>query len=109
MMRVTALAEAGLYVSDYPGGEDYELWLRLGRRYRLANLDRVLVRKEETRSSITSRRFRLGISRLRIQFDHFDPYSIHAYFGVARSLALLLISRGMLLRLMSLRALSRPT
>jgi glycosyltransferase involved in cell wall biosynthesis len=109
MMRIAALRTAGFYVSNYPGGEDYELWLRLGRRYHLANLDRILVRKEETTSSITARRFRLGVSRLRIQFDHFDPRSIHAYLGIARSLALLLVSRGMLLRLMRLRAPSRPT
>jgi glycosyltransferase involved in cell wall biosynthesis len=109
MMRSAVLTTAGFYVSHYPGGEDYELWLRLARRYRLANLDRILVRKEETTSSITARRLRLGISRLRLQFAHFDPRSIHAYLGIARSLAVLCTSRGMLLRLMRLQAPSRPT
>jgi len=109
MMRTAALRAVGLYADDYPGSEDYEMWLRLSRTWKLANLDQVSVRKEETRSSITARRLRLGISRLRLQFAHFDPRSIHAYLGIARSLALLLISRGMLLRLMRLQPSSRPS
>lgn len=104
MMRMSAIAAAGLYREDYPGGEDYELWLRLGRGHRLANLDRILVRKEETRSSISARRSRLAVSRLRIQLDHLDPLSIHAYLGIARSFVLLCVSRAALMRLLRFRA-----
>lgn len=99
MLRVAALREAGFYVDDYPGGEDYELWLRLARAWKLANLEQVYVRKELTPTSITGRRFKLALCRLRIQLDHFAPGSIHAYLGVARSLAALLLGRGIVIRL----------
>jgi glycosyltransferase involved in cell wall biosynthesis len=93
MMRVAALRAAGFYVDDYPAGEDYELWLRLARRYKLANLDRVLLRKEKAPGSITGRRLRPALSRLRIQMDHFAPSSVHAYLGVLRSLIALCLSQ----------------
>jgi glycosyltransferase involved in cell wall biosynthesis len=93
MMRVSALRSCGAYRETYPGGEDYELWLRLARGWRLANLEQVLVRKVETSTSITSRRLRLEICRLRLQIDHFALGSLHAYLGVGRSLLALLLSR----------------
>jgi glycosyltransferase involved in cell wall biosynthesis len=104
MMRTAALCSAGFYVDDYAGGEDYELWLRLARRYKLANLDVVFVRKEQSHSSITARRFRLCLSRLRIQLDHFAPSSIHAYLGILRSLLLLLLSRDAVVSIRRLQA-----
>lgn len=109
MIRSSALRAVGLYTDDYLGGEDYDLWLRLARHYKLANLDQVFLLKEAGSASITSRRFRLGLNRLRLQLDNFNPRSIHAYLGIARSLALLLVSRGMLLRFMRLQTLSRPS
>jgi glycosyltransferase involved in cell wall biosynthesis len=99
MMRASALQDCGLYSDAYPGSEDYELWLRFARSWKVANLDEVFVRKKETRSSITSRRLRLRLSRLRIQIDHFAPFSVHAYLGICRSLASMLLSRQMVFRL----------
>lgn len=104
MMRISALRDVGFYADKYPGGEDYELWLRLARRYQVANIDRVFVVKEESRSSISARRLRLGLSRLRLQSHHLNPLSIHSYLGIARSTVLLCISRDMMLRLLRLRA-----
>ncbi|MCD6072039.1 MAG: hypothetical protein K0S42_2555 [Microvirga sp.] len=92
MMRAEALRAAGFYSEDYPGGEDYELWLRFARNWKLANLGQVFVRKERSRSSITGRRVRVALSRLRIQLDHFTPLSVHAYLGVLRSLFALSLS-----------------
>jgi hypothetical protein len=31
MMRMSALRSCGAYRETYPGGEDYELWLRFAR------------------------------------------------------------------------------
>jgi glycosyltransferase involved in cell wall biosynthesis len=106
MIRTSALRACGPYRELYPGGEDYELWLRLARDWNLANLDQVFVRKQETGSSITSRRLRLGISRLRIQIDHFTPGSIHAYLGIVRSLMSLLVSRASVFRIRRLQTRS---
>jgi glycosyltransferase involved in cell wall biosynthesis len=103
MIRVNALQSCGAYRETYYGGEDYELWLRLGREWKLANLDRVFLRKEESSTSITSRRLRLGLIRLRLQVDHFAPGSIHAYLGIGRSLLLLFVSRNTVFRLQRLR------
>jgi glycosyltransferase involved in cell wall biosynthesis len=103
MIRVEALRAVGFYSEDYPGGEDYELWLRLARSWKLANLDRVFVRKEKARFSITGRRFRPAFTRLRIQLDHFTPWSVHAYLGVLRSLFALLLSHDAVLRIRRLQ------
>jgi len=104
MLRVAALRDAGFYVEHYPGGEDYELWLRLARRWKLANLEQVYVRKELTPTSITGRRFKLALCRVRIQLDHFAPGSIHAYLGIGRSLVALLLGRGIVIRLRRLQS-----
>ena len=103
MIRGEALRAVGFYSEDYPGAEDYELWLRLARNWKLANLDRVFVRKEKVRSSITGRRIRPALTRLRIQLNHFAPWSVHAYLGVMRSLLALLLSYDIVLRIRRLQ------
>ena len=103
MIRVGALQGCGWYRDTYPGGEDYELWLRFASRWKLANLNKVFVRKEESSTSITARRLRLGLIRLRLQVDHFAPRSIHAYLGIMRSLLLLSVSRNAVFWLRRLR------
>jgi glycosyltransferase involved in cell wall biosynthesis len=109
MMRAEALRGVGFYSGDYPGGEDYELWLRLARSWKLANLDQVFVRKEKSHSSITGRRFRPALSRLRIQLAYFTPLSIHAYLGITRSLIALSLSYNAALRLRRLQGRWSPT
>jgi glycosyltransferase involved in cell wall biosynthesis len=104
MMRTAALRATGFYIEDYPGGEDYELWLRLARSYKLANLDSVLLRKEKARASITGRRLRPALSRLQIQLDHFAPLSVHAYLGILRSLVALFLSHDVVVWLRRLQA-----
>jgi glycosyltransferase involved in cell wall biosynthesis len=104
MMRMRALLDAGFYSGKYVGGEDYELWLRLARRYRIANIDCVFVRKEEGQSSISARRLRLGLSRIRLQSHHLSPLSVHSYLGIARSIFMLCLSRNAVLRLLRVRA-----
>lgn len=43
MLRRAAVLEAGGYRAAFPRAEDYDLWLRLSRRWRLENLPNVLV------------------------------------------------------------------
>jgi glycosyltransferase involved in cell wall biosynthesis len=44
ILRKAAVLEAGGYDADFKNAEDYELWLRLSRKFRLANLDIPLLR-----------------------------------------------------------------
>lgn len=97
MLRVAALDECGFYDDRYNGAEDYELFVRLSRRHRIANLPDVYIDYEINPRSLSSRRFRQGIVRLRVQMHWFDPWSVHAYLGVARNVVLLFATRGLIL------------
>lgn len=87
MIRADALKQAGLYREDFPGAEDYELFLRFARRYRLAALPEVLTQMEYslTGLSIAGRR-RQHWQRLRLQLHYFDTASPDSFWGVARTL-----------------------
>jgi glycosyltransferase involved in cell wall biosynthesis len=102
MLRVAALREAGFYGERFAGAEDVELYLRLARRHKLANLARTFVVRETLPTSITSRRQRVLRSRLRALLHHFDGRSIHAYLGIASNLGFLLLPRTGVLRLRQL-------
>lgn len=43
-LRTEAFVSAGGYRRALAGAEDYDLWLRIGERYRLANLEQVVLR-----------------------------------------------------------------
>ena len=98
MIRLEALLACGGYRDKFPGGEDYDLFMRIGKSYALANLSSLLVVKEVTSHSITSRRRRLIMTRVKLLAHHFDPSSPHSYLGIATSLMLLLLPRWIVLR-----------
>lgn len=50
MIRAEVLARCGTFDEALPYGEDWELWLRISRRYRFARLDRPLVLYRQHRS-----------------------------------------------------------
>lgn len=102
VMRSACLEECGLYDERYCGAEDYELWRRLGRRYKLANLPVVFFKVEVHHASITARQFR-SFSRLRAQLHHFEPSSVHAYVGVLRTFIALLTDRRLVLQMKHLK------
>jgi hypothetical protein len=87
MIRASALRETGLYREDVPGAEDYELFLRLSQRYKLAVLPEVLTYMEYAPGglSIAGRR-RQQRERLKLQLRYFDPGSPYSYLGIARTL-----------------------
>lgn len=95
MLRLAALEEVGFYDERFDGAEDYELVLRLARRYKLANLPQVYLDYEINPRALSAHRFRQGIVRLRVQARHFEPRDPHAWIGFARNLLLLLVSRGL--------------
>lgn len=102
VMRTACLVECGGYDERYCGAEDYELWCRLGQRYKLANVPEVLFQVEVHDASITARRFR-SLTRLNAQLRHFDPLSLNAYLGILRSLVALSIDRRIVLRMKQLK------
>ena len=98
MLRVTALGELGFYDERFSGAEEYELFLRLARRYKLANLPEVYVEVELSPWSLSARRFQHGVVRLRVQAHYFEPHSAHAWLGFARSILLLFATRGLVIK-----------
>ena len=97
MLRLAAVEEAGFYDERFTGAEDYDIVLRLARRWKLANLPQVCLDYEINPHALSARRFRQGIVRLRVQAHHFEARDPHAWFGFARNLLLLLVTRGLVL------------
>jgi glycosyltransferase involved in cell wall biosynthesis len=83
MIRVAALLACGFYREKFPGGEDYDLFMRLSRAHKLGNLSPIFVVKEVRPGSITSKRLSIRISRINLLRHYFDPWSIHSYLGIA--------------------------
>ena len=82
MIRVSALLDCGFYRDKFPGGEDYDLWMRLSKTYKLGNLSTRFVEKEVRPGSITSRRLERRVSRIKLLRYHFNPWSIYSYLGI---------------------------
>lgn len=100
MIRVAALKKVGLYREDCHGAEDYELFLRISRRYELAVIPEILTRCEYALGglSITGRRGQQR-TRLRLQLQYFDLGCWRSYYGVARTLLALLAPHTLMFRL----------
>lgn len=95
MMRTQALRDCGLYSTSYPAAEDYELLRRISKRYELANLPEFLLEYSLSMSGISLKnRRRQLLDRLRIQAKYFDPSQARAWLGMARTLAMFAVPRG---------------
>lgn len=95
MIRADALRAAGLYSDRYKAAEDCDLFFRVGRHYRLANLPEVLTEYIVSPAGTTTRkRRRTLISRLRLQRDNFAWSDPHAWLGIGQTLAFLAIPFG---------------
>lgn len=90
MIRTEILPGVGRYSDRYKAAEDYDLFVRIGRRHGLANIPEALTRYVVSSSgtSVTKRRKTL-ISRLRIQATNFSWTDPHAYFGIVRTVIFL--------------------
>ncbi len=93
MLRLEAVQTCGMYDNRFPGGEDYDLFFRLARLHKLANLQEVYVVKEINPYSITSRRRERQLGRLRLLAWHFDHRSVHSYLGIVANALALLVPR----------------
>jgi hypothetical protein len=100
MIRMDYLLTSGPYRDEFPGGEDYELLMRLGTQYKLGNVTEIFVVKERNPNSITANRRRLSLmSRLRVLWLYFDPWSIHSYIGMAINASFLMLPRSLVFKL----------
>ena len=98
MIRLQALLISGFYRDTFIHGEDYDLYMRLGKTWQLANLATPFVVMDVRPDSLSSNRQRNLISRLKLLMSYFDPRSVHAYLGIAANLLLLLVARPLMFR-----------
>lgn len=106
MVRTNAFRTLGLYKNSYPGGEDYELFFRLTRSYKAANLDEILLHVFLNPQGISlSQRNQLIRTRFRLQFENFSCCNPHCYLGIIRT-SLLATAPYMLIY--ALKRLLRP-
>lgn len=100
MIRARAIQEVGLYRQDVPAAEDYELMLRLARRYTLAVLPKVLTCCEYSWEGISvADRRRQQKQRLKLQIRYFDCASPHSFLGLARTAVAMLVPHDVVFRL----------
>jgi len=88
MYRASAVRVVGAY-GLYPSVEDYEYWLRLSRRFKLANLPEILTYLDRDPDSLSIRnRKRDERYLMLVQLKHFDPRFWESYVGLLRSFVL---------------------
>jgi hypothetical protein len=96
MVRTKVLADVGLYDERYAAAEDYELFRRITRRYKAANVPEFLMDYRISSGGISQRRrVRQLRDRLAIQLRYFEPREWRAWAGVARTAASFLIPKSL--------------
>ncbi len=87
MLRTQALRESGFYDPRQAATEDYELFLRLSRRYRIAALPEVLTFCHQSSTGISiTRRQRQNWEKLLLQARFFEWRFAESYWGLIRTL-----------------------
>jgi len=90
MFRTSVVNAVGPYSFDYPAAEDYEFFMRIARRFPVANIPEMLHTQRFHNGSISVRKRRRQLrTKLRIQLEYFRLGEPLSYFGVAKTLALM--------------------
>lgn len=92
-IRRRAIEAVGTYDARYPRCQDYDLWMRIARRFKIANLDAFTLRYRisDTQGKVTALRKSLKLS-LQVQREHmFEPQ-----FFRAKNVAYWLAQHGLL-------------
>jgi glycosyltransferase involved in cell wall biosynthesis len=92
-IRRRAIEAVGTYDARYPRCQDYDLWMRIARRFKIANLDAFTLRYRisATQGKVTALRRSLKLS-LQVQREHmFEPQ-----FFRAKNVAYWLAQHGLL-------------
>lgn len=99
MFNVAFLSGGTRYDERFRAGQDYEIVRRLSKTAKVANLPEKLTRYRFSANSITTKRNFRYFGRIRIQLMYFEPFNLHSYLGVLRSLALCLVPFGLIHRI----------
>jgi len=92
MLRVAVLRAVGPYDERYPSAEDFELFWRLMKTWKGANLaDPVVECVLDPRGISLSKRSQQVRSRIRILLAYFDPWAWESYAGLVKNLVLLAV------------------
>ena len=59
MIRKEAINQIGKYNPEYPPAEDLDLWFRIGSKYQLANIQKILLKYRDSKNSATGSKTRL--------------------------------------------------
>jgi glycosyltransferase involved in cell wall biosynthesis len=88
MCRLEIFKEIGFYSTEHPSAEDFALFFKVTRRFKVANIPEYLVRTFVTPGGISlGWRDRQVRARIRIILDNFD-FSFWAFYGLMRNLLL---------------------
>lgn len=92
MLRASVLRDVGLYSDRFKAAEDYELFFRIVRKYKAANLPHVVVITawDPQGISLTKRRAQVW-SRIRIMLHYFEPGRKESWLGILKNLPLLVL------------------
>ncbi len=92
MMRAEVLREVGLYSDRFKAAEDYELFFRITRRFKVANLEEYVALCEVNPRGISlSKRRRQVLSRLKVMLLYFDPFLKESWLGLVKNTVLLFL------------------
>ena len=92
MVRAGVFRKLGGYSPTYYAAEDYELIRRIASHYDVTNIPEYLIDYRISSGGMSANnRKRQLVDRLRIQLKYFKPFNHHAWIGVARTLALLIV------------------
>lgn len=92
MWRVSVGKELGFYPTDYPMAEDFAYFWRFLKATQVANLQEVLVWVQMNVEGLSiSRRKTQLYSRLRLQKQYFDWGILSSYYGILKTLLLMLL------------------
>jgi glycosyltransferase involved in cell wall biosynthesis len=98
MYRAALLQQIDLYRRDMVAAEDYELFLRIVRKFHAANVQEVLLQYEVNPLGISSSKRRQQLrNRLFSQFLYFEWTFIESYVGIAQTLVSMLTPRRWML------------
>jgi glycosyltransferase involved in cell wall biosynthesis len=104
MFRTRVMDTVGVYSTAYPAAEDYELFWRIARRHRVANLAETLVVTRFDPNGLSMRRRRQQLrSTLRIQIAYFQPAGWVSWFGVIKTLGRFAIPYSWIVAIKALR------
>ncbi|HHS9710315.1 TPA: glycosyltransferase [Raoultella planticola] len=105
MMRTSAVLKVGNYRKKYQACEDYDLFFRLMKVGKVANIPLALLNYTVDYNSISSKKRKTQIiNRIKIICSYFSWYGngFYPYFGLIRNIMMLIVSRELSTKLRTL-------